>query len=105
MNGQPAGERWYAHCIVPFEVKQGDSSRALDAELRPGKSIRGRLVDGLGQPVLDAMIITRLHIEPINPFWRGEWSDEHRARDGQFELHGLDPKRPALVYFLDTEHE
>jgi hypothetical protein len=51
------------------------------------------------------MIITRLHIEPINPFWRGEWSHQHRVRDGFVELHGLDPEKSVLVYFLDAEHE
>jgi RNA polymerase sigma factor (sigma-70 family) len=105
LNGQTGGERWYAHRIIPYEVKDGESPRALNAELRRGKTIRGRLVDALGRPVVDAVIITRLHIEPVNPFWRGEWSEQHRARDGHFEVHGLDPKSPVLSYFLDAEHE
>ena len=102
--GRDGGERWYAHRIIPYEVSAGDSPRTLTAELRPGKTIRGRVVDVDDQPVLDAMIITRLHIEPFNPFWRGDWSVQHRARDGYFELHGLDPKNSVLVYFFDAEH-
>ena len=91
MEGLPGGERWYAHDIIPYDVKAGDSPHSLVAELRPGKTLRGRVVGPDGLPVTDAMIITRLHIEPINPFWRGEWSHQHRVRDGSFELHGLDP--------------
>jgi RNA polymerase sigma factor (sigma-70 family) len=105
MEGRPGGERWYAHKIIPYEVKALDPPRSIPAELRPGKTIRARVVGPDGLPVSDAMIITRLHIEPINPFWRGEWSRDHRVRDGFVELHGLDPDSSVLVYFLDAEHE
>jgi hypothetical protein len=105
MEGLPGGERWYAHTIIPYEVKAGDPPHSSPAELRPGKTIRARVVGPDGLPVTDAIIITRLHIEPINPFWRGEWSRDHRVRDGLVELHGLDPENSVLVYFLDAEHE
>jgi hypothetical protein len=81
------------------------SPQSINAELRPGKIVRGRVVGTDGQPVPDAVIITRLHIEPVNPFWVGGWSYQHRVRDGYFELHGLDPEKSVVVYFLDAEHE
>jgi RNA polymerase sigma factor (sigma-70 family) len=102
MEGLPGGERWYAHKIIPYEVKAGDPPHSVMAALRPGKTLRARVVGPDGLPVTDAVIITRLHIEPINPFWRGDWS---RVRDGFVELHGLDPENSVLVYFLDSEHE
>ena len=90
--------------IIPYEVNAGDSPRG-HGELRPGKTMRGRVVGSNGQPVADAMIITRLHIEPVNPFWVGGWSYQHRVRDGYLELHGLDPMKSVPVYFLDAEQE
>lgn len=105
MEDLPGGERWYAHAIIPYEVKAGDVPQPLAAELHPGKTLRARVVGSNGEPVPDAVIITRLHIEPVNPFWQGGWSYQHRVRDGYFELHGLDPEKSALVYILDAEHD
>ena len=65
MEGLPGGERWYAHEIIPYDVKAGDPPQSLPATLRPGKTIRARVVGPDGLPVTDAIIITRLHIEPI----------------------------------------
>src|SRR5262249_13971107 len=47
----------------------------------------------------------RLYIEPFNPSWRGDLGFQLHARDGRFELHGVDPERSAPVYFLDPDHE
>jgi RNA polymerase sigma factor (sigma-70 family) len=105
MEGISGGERWYAHDIIPYMVQSGALPQSINAELRPGKVVRGRVVGTDGQPVADAVIITRLHIEPVNPFWVGGWSYQHRVRDGYFELHGLDLEKPVVVYFLDAEHE
>jgi hypothetical protein len=105
MEGQPGGERWYAHDIIPYEVKADDPPHSLRPELHRGKTLRARVVGPDAKPVDDAVIITRLHIEPVNPFWVGGWSYQHRVRDGYCELHGLDPEKAVVVYFLDAEHE
>ena len=102
-RGQPGGQRYYAHDIIAYEVKAGDQPHELTAALRPGKTVRGRVVGPAGQTVEAAAIITRLHIEAFHPSWRGDF--QLHARDGLFELHGLDPERPAPVYFLDADHE
>jgi protocatechuate 3,4-dioxygenase beta subunit len=102
-RGELGGQRNYAHKIIAYEVKAGDQSHAINAVLRPGKTIKGRVVGPQGETVEHAAIITRLHIESFNTFWRGDF--QLHARDGFFELHGLDPEKPIPVYFLDADHE
>jgi hypothetical protein len=101
--GQPGGERYYAHRIISYEVKAGDGPHEIDAALRPGKTIKGRVVGPEDQTVDHATIITTLHIEHFHLVWRGDLT--LHARDGRFELHGLDPEKPARVWFLDSDHE
>jgi RNA polymerase sigma factor (sigma-70 family) len=105
LYGRPGGDRYYAHKIIPYEVKAGDLPHEVTAALRPAKTLKGRVLDPQGQPVAHALILTRLHIEPFNPFWRGDLGFLLHARDGRFELHGVDPERSAPVYFLDPDHE
>jgi RNA polymerase sigma factor (sigma-70 family) len=104
-EGKPGGDRNYAHKIIAYEVQAGDQPHAIDAALRPGKTIKGRLTGPRGETVKHAAIITRLHIEPFNSSWRGDVSFQLHARDGSFELHGLDPENSAPVYFLDADHQ
>ena len=101
-NGQPGGARHYAHGIIPYEVKAGDQPHELTALLRPGKTIKGRVVGPNGETVEHAMIISTLHIEHFHLIWRGDLT--LHARDGIFELHGLDPEKPTRVSFLDADH-
>jgi protocatechuate 3,4-dioxygenase beta subunit len=104
-QGRPGGERYYAHKIIPYDVEAGDKPHEIDAVLRPARTIKGRVIGPDGQPVARAFFITRLYIEPFNPFWRGNQGFQLQVRDGRFELHGVDPDKAAPVYFLDPEHE
>ncbi len=104
-EGLPGGERHYAHKIMAYDVKAGDPPRAIDAVLRRGKTIKGRVVGPRGETVEHAAILTRLQIEPFNTSWRGDASFQPHARDGCFELHGLNPDKAILVYFLDADHQ
>jgi hypothetical protein len=101
--GQPGGRRNYAHRIIAYEVKAGEPPRPIDAALRPGNTIKGRVIGPRGEAVDHAAIITRLHIESFNTFWRGDY--QLHARDGSFELHGLDPEKAVPAYFLDADHD
>ena len=49
------------------------------------------------------MIISTLHIEHFHLIWRGDLT--LHARDGLFELHGVDPEKPTRVSFLDADHQ
>jgi len=105
-KGQPGGMRHYAHDIIAYDVNAHDSPE-ISAVLRPGKTVRGRVVGPEGQSVKDAAIITRLVVDPRNLIWSGSGIhvlDVH-ARDGRFELHGLDPEKSEPVYFLDADHQ
>lgn len=102
-NGRPGGVRHYAHCIIPYEVKAGDQPHEITPVLRAGKTVTGRVVGPNDQTVEHAMIISTLHIEHFHLIWRGDLA--LHARDGRFELHGLDPEKPTCVSFLDADHE
>ncbi len=102
-NGQPGGSRYYAHRIVPYDVKAADPPRELTVALRPGKTVKGRLIGPEGQPVEKSEIITTLFFQYIHLEWRGDLTIH--ARDGSFALHGLDPDKTARVSILDADHE
>ena len=101
--GQPGGTRHYAHDIIAYEVQPGESTHAITATLKPGKTLRGRLTGPTGESVEHAAILTRLNIDPVNLMWR----DTHplHVLDGRFELHGFDPEKSTPAYFLDADHQ
>ncbi len=102
-SDRPGGMRYRAHAIIPYEVKAGDTPHEVTAALRPGVTIKGRVEGPDGQTVTNGFILTTLHIEAFNPFWRGDFSVP--VRDGRFELHGLAPEASARIHLLDPEHE
>ncbi len=102
-SGQPGGVRHYAHDIIPYDVKPGDQPHEMTAVLRPGKTVKGRVVGPTDQTVEHAMIISTLHIEHFHLKWRGDLT--LHACDGLFELHGVDPEKPTRVSFLDADHQ
>jgi hypothetical protein len=102
-EGRTGGERYYAHAIMAYDVKAGDSPRAVAAALRPGQTVRGHIVGPDGQTVDKAEIVAVLHFNYFHLNWRGDLTIH--ARDGSFALHGLDPNRPTRVSFLDADHQ
>ncbi len=101
--GRAGGWRTYAPDIIPFAVKLDESPREIVATLRRGKTIRGRVESPDGGPVESAAMLTRLEAEDLHPRWRGH--AHLYAREGRFELHGLDPERSVPVVFFDADHE
>ncbi len=102
-EGKPGGERYYAHSIVPFELKAGDSPDGINAGLRAGRTVKGRLVGPSGETVDRAEIVALLHFNYFHVNWRGDLTIH--ARDGAFALHGLDPEKTTRVSFLDADHQ
>ncbi len=102
-SGQPGGIRLYAHDIIAYEFKNGESSLKVSATLRPGKTLKGRIVGPAGEPVPDAVILDRQQLDPLNL----TWLTHHyiSAHAGRFEVHGFDSEKPSPVYFLDAEHQ
>ncbi len=101
--GQPGGERHYAHDVIPYEVQAADPPHEIHSALRPGKTVKGRLIGPDGQTVDKAEIIAILHFNYFHINWRGDLTVH--ARDGAFELHGIDPEKATCVSFLDADHE
>ena len=102
-HDRPGGTRFRAHAIIPYQVKAGDAPHELDASLRPGVTIKARVEGPDRQTITGGFVLTSLHIETFNPFWRGDYHVP--IRDGRFELHGLDPNGSARIHVLDAEHE
>jgi RNA polymerase sigma factor (sigma-70 family) len=100
---QPGGERYYAHAIVPYEVKAGDQPHEISASLRPGVIIKGRVEGPDGQTVTSASVITTLRIVPTSPRWRGD--TQIPVRDGRFELHGLAPDASTRIFVYDADRQ
>ena len=95
--------RQYAHDIVAYNIKPGDPLVPLTIALRPGKTVRGRVVGPAGETVIDAVVLSRQQLDPRNRTWLSH--DFIHARDGRLELPGLDPDKAAPAYFLDADHQ
>jgi hypothetical protein len=107
--GQPGGPRWYSHAFISCDPKSGSESqdaKEIQITLRPGATVKGRVVGTDGQPVADAWMISRIHLDRRFPAFR-PWSGDYHgtARNGQFELHGLDPDSELPVSFLEPKRK
>jgi protocatechuate 3,4-dioxygenase beta subunit len=102
-EGRPGGPRVYAHAFVPHEA--GPDARDVTVTIRPGRTVRGRVVGPDGQPVPLALMIGRIFVPPTPMagyvLWR--YGPRRAARDGRFEIHGLDPDAEVPVHFLDSK--
>ncbi len=102
-GGQPGGQRLYAHDIIAYEVKDGDAPHELNPTLKPGKTLRGRVLDPRGRTAQDAIVLIRQQFDPDRLTWPGP--DTIHVYNGRFELPGFDPEKPMPAYFLDADHE
>jgi hypothetical protein len=101
-GGNPGGHRIHTHNFVAYDVQAGETPHVIDVTLKPGKTLRGRIVGPAGEAVQDAVILSRQQIDPNQLTWQ----ENHfiHARDGRFELAGFDPDRAKPVYWLDADH-
>jgi hypothetical protein len=97
------GQRTYAHDIIPYDVKGDKKVHQLTATLRPGKTVRGRIIGPGGETVDDAIVLMRQQINAYFLTWQRE-SSIH-IHNGLFELHGFDPEQASPVLFLDVQHQ
>jgi hypothetical protein len=70
----------------------------VKVELRQGVTVKGRVVGPDGQPIMDAWMLSRIHLGPINT-WVG--FSHGIARHGGFALHGLDVGSDVAVSFFE----
>jgi hypothetical protein len=98
--GKPGGQRNYAHTFFKLDPKPEVESIDVQLELQPGSSLVGRLVDGQGSAIDEALVITRLTISANTLWWRG---NSPPALGGRFELTGLKEGVEYPTYFLDAK--
>jgi hypothetical protein len=107
--GEPGIQRVYTHAFVACDPKpNGDSKEVEDvkAALRQGVTVKGQVVGPDGEPVVDIWMLSRIHLNPSRPLlrnWRGDYHGT--ARNGRFELHGLDPNSEVPVSFLEPKRK
>jgi hypothetical protein len=102
-TGKPGGRRYYAHKIVPYDVKAGSGPVNIDVPLRPGRTLRVRVQGPEGQTIANASYVTSLCVHATNGSWSGDSPES--IKDGRFELHGLADDGVARVDILDDVHE
>ena len=103
-NDKPGGVRYRCHAVIAYEVRAGDQPPPVNASLRPGVTLKGRVEGPDGQRVTESFFLTTLRIEPLSPQWsRG--IRKNPVRDGRFELHGIAPQATTRVNILDPDHE
>ena len=103
-DSQTRSQRVYAQAFVACDPKPGGDTLNAKITLRPGVTVRGQVVGPDSQPVVDAWMLSRMHLSPRGPLLR-MWSGEQHgtARNGQFELRGLDPGSDVSVSFLEPK--
>ena len=97
-----ASRRLYSHAFIACDPKPDIAGLEVSVALRRGVTLHGRVVGPDDQPVRDAWMISGGILRPGTVPWRSWRPDEHgTARDGRFELHGLDFDAERVVYFFD----
>jgi protocatechuate 3,4-dioxygenase beta subunit len=102
-RGKPGGRRNYAHAVERIEPASGADPIDVTVQIKAGTTIAGRLVDELGHPIDEALVISRLFVLPHSPWWRGYGDVPPPTLGGKFELSGLGQDREYAVYFLDAK--
>jgi RNA polymerase sigma factor (sigma-70 family) len=109
LNGQKGRERVYAHAFVPWAPNEGGDRRAeqeVKVVLRPGLTVKGRVVGPDGQPVVNAWIISRLNLIDRTDVYKVWSGNQHgTARNGEFDLHGLEPGSDIPVSFFEPRRK
>ncbi|HEX7378076.1 MAG TPA: hypothetical protein VF278_13230 [Pirellulales bacterium] len=99
-SGKPGGTRNYVHAVAKLNPQVGDDALEMKLELKPGATVKGRMVDERGNAIEEALVISRLNISPYVLFWRGHTTP---TLGGRFELSGLAEGVEYPVYFLDSK--
>jgi hypothetical protein len=102
--GTTGGARHYAHALTACDPKPGGDRPDVVVKLQRGATVRGRLIAADGRPAPDSWVFSRVILSPIPLVYR-LWRAGSRvdAREGRFELHGLDPVAEVPVYFLEPK--
>jgi RNA polymerase sigma factor (sigma-70 family) len=101
-TGKEGGQRQYAHAVIPLDLKSDAGPQEMAVALTPAVTVKGRILGPDNRPVTEALMISRLHVNPVSLDWL---SYPATVRDGRFELHGCDPAKSYPVSFLDAKNK
>jgi hypothetical protein len=107
LYAQPGNRRFYAHAYKFLDVKPASSGEEVEMTIERGLTVKGRLVGPDNQPVQDALMLSRITMDsrPSGGWKIWLFTPQGHAKEGRFELHGLDPNSDLPVHFLDPGHE
>src|SRR5262249_12460774 len=98
--GRALSQRYYPDGLVALDLKPDVVTHRVEATLRRGVTLKGRVLGPDGQAVARGRKFCRTYVATgytLNPV------RNLPLRDGRFELPGWDPADPAPVYFLSPE--
>ncbi len=96
--------RTYPDAFRKLSPTPDESPVDVELKLRRGATVRGRLVDPSGQPVREAVLLSRWYLS-FKGMTVNHWPAWKTLRDGRFELHGCDPDSSTSVLFLDAKRQ
>jgi RNA polymerase sigma factor (sigma-70 family) len=105
-SGLPGGARIYAHAFLACDPKPATSELEVNFTLRTGVTIHGAVIGPDAQAVPETWLISRVVLGPLGGVREGWRANQHGlARNGRFEIHGLDPEIEVPVYFLEPNRK
>src|SRR5262249_30084140 len=69
-NRRPGGTRYYPDAIVKLALPKEMQVKDVAVTLRRGASVKGRLIGPGGEPVGKSLMICRLTVSALSPYWR-----------------------------------
>jgi hypothetical protein len=103
-NQPTGGQRFYSHAFHRLDLKPGSASQDVVVTLRPSAPVECQVVSPDGRPASDAVIISRVILQPTWIawlIWRASYCGA--VHDGHVSIHGLPPDGEFPVYFLDAK--
>ena len=100
-EGEPGGRRLYVHAMVRLDLQPNTATHDVRVSLQRDAVVRGRLLDPNDKPPPEALMVSQVSVAGYSAMWSPSFSAI--VRDGQFELHGVNPERPVRAYFLDAK--
>jgi protocatechuate 3,4-dioxygenase beta subunit len=101
-SADPQPRRIYAHAHAVLDLTPGVDANEIQVALRRGVAVKGEVSGPADEPVPNASMISPVIFDRKRLVETIIFTGFQRAtREGQFELHGLDPDVETPVYFID----
>ena len=95
-------QRHYVAAYATLDLKPNEEPAELNLAIRRGVTVKGTIVGPDNGPPGDVLIVSRHFMGFDDDSWNG---GHVTVKNGQFVVHGLDPKVSVPFYFLDPKNE